>query len=334
MKAIIITEGGIKFGFGHIARCYSLYQAFKVRAIKSKILINGDVSIKKILKDADYQIADWMKDKELFSQLIKNIDISVVDSYYAGLDFYSEVSKQTAVPVYIDDNMRVDYPQGILINGSIYAEELSFSKENDRVYLLGCQYAPLRKEFWEVADKIINKTVKEIMITSGGSDSCGMTIKVLEVLIKNYPNLVKKVVLGRAFPDREKIKNIKDNRVIFIEQPDAITMRQLMLEADIAVSSGGQTIYELARVGTPAIGISIVDNQTANVKAWAKLGFLQAYTGSIKNSDFDAFLVKAVQNLLDFSVRKVRSGIGRKLVDGRGALRITDKILEYAKKET
>ena len=62
--------------------------------------------------------------------------------------------------VYIDDNKRLDYPKGIVVNGSIYAEELNYPHKNGPTYLLGIKYAPLRKEFWEVPEKKIKKRLK------------------------------------------------------------------------------------------------------------------------------------------------------------------------------
>jgi len=59
--------------------------------------------------------------------------------------------------VYIDDNKRLDYPKGVVVNGSIHAKELNYSKKNGVKYLLGPKYIPLRKDFWEVPEKEIKE---------------------------------------------------------------------------------------------------------------------------------------------------------------------------------
>lgn len=330
MKVLILTEGGANIGFGHIARCLALCQAFEERGVIPRFLINGDASINDTLKGKDYRIFDWIREKEQLQQMLQGAEVVVIDSYLANPDFYREISKKTKISVYIDDNMRIEYPDGILINGNIYAEELSFPKKNGMVYLLGCRYTPLRKEFWGVPRKIISESVKEIMVTFGGNDARGMTPIVLQLLIKNYPDLIKKVVLGKAFSNSIEIEKLRDNQTVLIYGPDAITMKQLMLEADIAISSGGQTIYELACLGVPAIGMSVADNQLANVNAWVRLGFLEPIP--VKN-DFDvaSFLLNSLQHLHDSSIRKSRSLIGKQLIDGKGALNAVDRVLEYAR---
>ena len=50
-----------------------------------------------------------------------------------------------------------------------------------------------------------------------------------------------------------------------------------MLEADIAVSAGGQTLFELARVGTPTAAVCVADNQINNLRGFTKLGFLNNF---------------------------------------------------------
>ena len=36
----------------------------------------------------------------------------VIDSYYAPLEFYRKIAKTTALAIYIDDNNRINYPDG------------------------------------------------------------------------------------------------------------------------------------------------------------------------------------------------------------------------------
>ena len=50
MDVFILTEGGKKYGFGHVARCSSIYQAFNKKNISPKFIINGDDSVKSILR--------------------------------------------------------------------------------------------------------------------------------------------------------------------------------------------------------------------------------------------------------------------------------------------
>ena len=51
-------------------------------------------------------------------------------------------------------------------------------------------------------------------------------------------------------------------------------LRDLMMESDLAVCAGGQTTYELAVTGTPAVAMDVFENQAHGVQALARSGAL------------------------------------------------------------
>ena len=104
-------------------------------------------------------------------------------------------------------------------------------------------------------------------------------------------------------------------------------MKEVMINSDIAISACGQTLYELARIGLPAIGICIAENQSQNIKGWEDVGFLE-YIGWYNDKDLENNLKKAISKLKSKEERKTRSAIGKKCVDGQGARRVVSRILE------
>ena len=327
MKVFIITEGSKNIGFGHITRCISLYQAFEERKIIPEFIINGDGSISELLKDINYQMFNWLEERGRLFEKVKDADIAVIDSYLADISFYNTLSDLVKLAVYIDDNKRLDYPKGVVVNGNIYAEELNYPKKEGVKYLLGTKYIPLRKEFWEVPEKKIKEKIESIMITFGGDDMRNMTPKVLKFLRENYPDLKKNVIVGKAFQNIDEIKKNADKNTNLIYYPDANKIKKVMLESDITISAGGQTLYELARVGVPTIGICVAENQLGNVIGWEKTGFLE-YVGWYNKNDILEKIKDAVECLKDVKVRKTIFKIAKRIVDGKGSLRIVDKVIK------
>ncbi len=326
MKVFIITEGGKDIGFGHITRCLSLYQAFEEKGILPEFIINGDNNIEYLLKDVNYQIFNWLDEKNKLFEMVKDSDIAIIDSYLADISLYNKIANLVKISVYIDDNKRLDYPKGIVLNGNIHAETLNYPKKDGIIYLLGTKYTPLRKEFWEVPEKKIKENIESIMVTFGGDDAKNMTPKILEFLNEKYPELNKNVIIGRAYQNIDEIKKCADKNINLIYYPDAEKMKEIMLESDIAISAGGQTLYELARAGVPTIGICVADNQLGNIKEWKKIGFLE-YTGLYNENNIIADIDKLLKNLESIKIRESKSKIGRKFIDGKGSLRITDGII-------
>lgn len=321
----MLTEGSKNIGFGHLTRCISLYQAFEEREITPKFVVNGDETIEDLLKNKNHQIFNWVEERSKIFELMKDADVVIVDSYLANISFHKGLSITVKIPVYIDDDKRSDYPRGIVVNGRIYAEEMDYPKRNGIVYLLGTKYIPLRKEFWEVPKKEIRDKVESVMTTFGGDDMRNMTSKILRSLRENFPDLKKNVIIGKAFRNIDEIKRECDKNTNLVYYPDAKKMKEIMLESDIAISAGGQTLYELARVGVPTIGICVTENQLGNAKGLERAGFLDC-AGGYEKSNLIGKLENLIKHLEDMNVRKNKSETGRKLVDGKGSLRIVKSL--------
>jgi UDP-2,4-diacetamido-2,4,6-trideoxy-beta-L-altropyranose hydrolase len=320
MKVIILTEGGEDIGFGHVARCLSLYQVFETRGHELEFIIAGDDSIKNILQ-IKFKFLNWHEEeKKLFFE-IKNADVVVVDSYLAEYGIYKKISDAITIPVFIDDNCRLGYPRGIVVNWNIHAHDLDYPKDNNVSYLLGPNYIAMRRAFWEVPEKKINQKVTEVMVSFGGDDSKNLTPKVLSFLVRRYPELKKHVVIGPAFKNFNEIEAAADTNTQLIQSPDDTGMKEIMLKSDIAIASGGQTLYELARVGVPPVAVAVADNQRNSVNGWERAGFIEN-AGYWTDKDLMVNLAAKFQRLLDVERRVHASGIGRLKVPGNGAGKI------------
>lgn len=323
MRVLIATEGSSNTGFGHVTRCISLYQAFEEKGMATEFIVNGDNTVYDLLKNTKHIVFNWLKELERFFNLLKEADIAVIDSYLTDYGIYKRISDLVKITVYIDDNRRIDYPDGIVVNGTIFAEKMNYPEREGIIYLLGSRYTPMRKEFWEVPQKRTRNGKENVMITFGGDDSRNMTAKVLKLLVDNCPELTKNVIIGKGFQDTNVLEKIKDKNTKLIYYPNAEGMKNIMLESDIAISAGGQTLYELARTGVPAIAIAVADNQLNNIKGWQKAGFIE-YAGWWEDGGILDNILQKMQLFRNPGSRDEKIKIGRKMADGRGAIRIAE----------
>jgi len=305
-------------GFGHITRCTSLYEAFASEKIVPFFIVNGDESVHPLLHGKRHEIFDWINDKEKLFKLIKNADIVIIDSYMADYKLYEDISRVVQVPVYIDDNKRLDYPPGVVVNGNIYAKYMDYPVTAGVEYLLGTEYIMLRREFLDVGGKKIGKDLEKIMVTFGGDDYRNITPNVLDALKTNYPELKITIIIGGGFQHIEDIEKLSSDKTELIYNASADKMRDVMLESDVAISAGGQTLYELSRTGVPTIAIILAANQIRNVKFWYKTGFVIC-AGTWDDEDLLNRIIESLNDLKDFDLRKEKSKIGKKYVKGNGA---------------
>lgn len=322
MNVFILTEGGKNKGFGHIVRCSSIYHAFKIKDISPIFIINGDDSILPILDDVEFSIKNWLIDLPL----IDTSDIVIIDSYLANEDFYREIFNKSGLLVSFDDDNRINYPGGIVINGNVLSETIDYPFNNNIVYFLGSNFASLRKEYWNINPINIRRTIKNILITFGGDDIRNLTPKILNLICNNFPNINKRVIVGKSFNNINEIEKMADGKTQFIYSPNSKEMLKEMLNSDIAISAGGQTTYEFARIGLPSIAISVADNQTNSILNWQKLGFLE-YAGLWNDEYLFENICEKLNKLFDYEFRKKKQNCGIHIIDGLGAKRIVNGVL-------
>ncbi|MBI3803046.1 MAG: UDP-2,4-diacetamido-2,4,6-trideoxy-beta-L-altropyranose hydrolase [Nitrospirae bacterium] len=326
INVLILTEGGRDVGFGHITRCTALYQAFEERGISTEFIVEGDESVEGLLQGRQYRIMPWRSDLQKLTSLLESAEIIVIDSYLAGIEIYEIISKRAKYPVYIDDYQRIAYPKGLLVNGTLYAEEMDYPQGSERSYLLGSRYILLHKEFWNIRHEEAKETVGRILITFGGDDVRGLTPKIMKLLIDAFPDCKKRVIIGKGFREVNEIERLKDIHTELDYYPDREGMKRAILESDVAVSAGGQTLYELARVGVPAVSIAVAENQLNNVMGWERAGFID-YAGWWESRMLLERVLASLIRLRDKGERVRRSQIGKKLVDGGGSGRVRDFLL-------
>ncbi|MBU0605239.1 MAG: UDP-2,4-diacetamido-2,4,6-trideoxy-beta-L-altropyranose hydrolase, partial [Candidatus Omnitrophica bacterium] len=204
---------------------------------------------------------------------------------------------------------------------------LQYAGKGSLRYLLGTEYTSLRKPFWDVPEKSVSGSIANILVTLGGSESAELVTMLVGFICKNFPQWEKNVVVGSSFSYRERVEKVKDGRTHIFHNIDEKTMKDLMLGSDIAISSGGQTLYELARVGVPVIAISIVDHQLRNIKGLEQAGILR-FAGCSGDGMLPDNVYTAIEYLLPKEARSRLSTAGRRLIDGRGSRRIRDIIHE------
>lgn len=307
MKVFILTEAGKGLGLGHLTRCISLYQAFRKIGVSPHFIIDGDASIKDFLKDKQHSIFKWLANRKKTYDLMEGSDAVIIDSYLADPEFYKKASGLTKKFICIDDNKRLDYPRGLIVNGSVFAEQHRYPKRDNLAYLLGTKYIALRAEFWNVPVKNIKRDLTNILVTFGGIDRSAFVRGLMRHITEKF--------------------NFNFISVNHADMRDARGMCNLMLKSDLCISGGGQTTYELARCGVPTIGICFADNQLMNLEGWSKAGFLD-FLGRYDREDLFKKLDSSLVSMLDYRKRLKMSRIGQRFVDGRGAERVAREILE------
>jgi spore coat polysaccharide biosynthesis predicted glycosyltransferase SpsG len=324
-KVVIFTEGSRQIGMGHLTRSLSLAQALSLLGAEVLFVVAGDDFAQSLVESFKFP-ARMVPLLDSLKELPRG-NIAFVDSYLAGQPFYLRVAQSFEKKLYLDDYFRLDYPEGTILN---YIPGLGIpNKFRNRSLLWGENYHLLRREFWEVPPKEVKPEVKNILVTFGGDDIRNLTPKVAEILLKHLRGVNLHTVVGGGFKNREQLLELAKShpqRVKLHFNLSAEGMKDLMLHCDLAVSAGGQTLFELARVGLPTIAVGVAQNQENNLKGFSKLGFLESPFWWTEEN-FEEKLIGVLEKLLPQRVRKEKSTRGREIIDGKGALRVARFLL-------
>lgn len=325
-QVFIFTEGGKSFGFGHIGRCAALYQAFASRNFTPRLVINGDGAVAAFAKGMNSDVGCWFEGNSLDKLLAAEPDVVVIDSYTAPEAVYRMVSEAVRAAIFLDDYERIFYPLGFVVNPTACPEQFSYPAREGMVYLLGEGYMPLRSVFWDVPQRSVSERVGHILLTMGGSDMKQATPLCYQAIKAEYPAAKKTVILGHGCAPDAALLEQADERTEFVAALDAGQMKARMLEADLAVSAGGQTLYELARCGVPALAVCVADNQVANIRGLKRKGVIED-CGRIDDPGVSTRLQEALRKYKDKEPRQRLVAAGQACVDGQGAFRIVDAVV-------
>ena len=317
MNIFIFSEGGQRNGLGHLSRCVALVQGIsRFRKIKATFVINGDKNARDFIRKqniSSLNMLDWLRNQDKVKNLLKEPHMVIIDSYLAPRSIYDfiyyHVNLSKGRLVCIDDYNRINYPPSIVLNPSIYGNDLNYRLDPVSCLLTGRKAVILRKDFWDIYNKSIKKKVKDILVTFGG--------------VSHISDFAKKIVsfISDKYP-RFKCHFIKPALNLSAED-----ITRLMRKCDICISGGGQTIYELAKTGLPTIGVCLAENQCLNLEAWKEKGFVE-YIGWFRRKDIFKKLECSIERLLPYKERLKRSKIGTNAISRDGMTKLCNSLLK------
>lgn len=335
MKLVIRTDAYTILGTGHVMRCIALGQGIMDRG--------GDVvfitfcsseGLVSRLRSEGFRL-HLLDEPGSFTESVRLIeqerpDWVFLDGYHFDAGYQKAIKGDGYKLMVIDDYVRIDYYHAdIILNQNYGAEDLLYSAGQHATVLLGTKYVMLRKEFLKYRgfERNIPGVAGKLLISMGGADPDNNTLKVLKAVNLIEPSLTVRVVVGAANPHYETlVKEVSGSRQKVEILKGVEDMAPLMAWADIAVSAGGSTVWELAFMGLPSLLCVVADNQENAVRCLARDAVFMSLGRSSELAA--ATLAEAVHRLLnDQEMRSAMSDKCRAVVDGKGIARIFDALM-------
>ncbi|MEO0082217.1 MAG: UDP-2,4-diacetamido-2,4,6-trideoxy-beta-L-altropyranose hydrolase [candidate division WOR-3 bacterium] len=348
---MIRADAGSRMGTGHVMRCLALAQAWRKRG--GDVIFFGRIvspGLRKRIRDEGCRLIslpavhpdpeDWPATARLIRRYTP--EWLVLDGYHFDPEYQQKARIAGVRVLVVDDTAHwSEYHAHVLLNQNMGAERLCYECDPDTRLLLGPRYALLRTEFlkWRCWQHEMPPDARRVLVTMGGSDPDNVTLKVIRALRRIPVKGLEVVVMvgaGNMYRRtleaevRRLVASKQDLRIRLEQQPENVT--ELMAWADVAVSAGGSTCWELAFMGVPTITLVIADNQTMAMREAAKNGAVVCL-GKASRVSATTIRDATLRLCRDYRGRCRMAALGRELVDGTGAFTVVEYLAARCARE-
>jgi UDP-2,4-diacetamido-2,4,6-trideoxy-beta-L-altropyranose hydrolase len=302
---------------GHVKRCLALSEHLK-NSMDCKIaylMHDSDVGEKTVLEYGYITMDTFPEEK---------VDIIITSLPQLSDEYMEELRLRTVFLVCLDDSGRTYFSADIVVRGSIVEELRTCDSACRSKFLLGQDYMALDKQFQDAhnTDRVIQREVKSILVTMGGSDINDFTTIAMDALEKlDMDGIEKKVVVGSAFKNAERLMRRKG----FKFEVDVSNMAELMMNADIIIAGGGMILYELACVGTPGIALCQTDYQEMEGRCFEQEGVV-INSGGKEDITKQGLAFEITSLIGNYGKRKEMAACGKRLIEGKAIYKISNEI--------
>ena len=353
MRVAFRVDSSAKIGSGHLMRCLTLAEALRDKSIYVRFIcrdLTGNlidllnarripVTMLPLLnKDGDDKLGNdpssglevsQAEDAAQTIEVLSGIrpDWLIVDQYCLDAEWERELYQYAGHLMVIDDLANRKHECDVLLDQNYFLDPES--RYTDLAYppcdfLLGPQYALLRKEFEELRLKFVKKkSLNRVLVFLTSGDDQGATMKAMEgIALYGKINHVD-IVIGKANPDISFIRKICQRKNWnFHCQIDY--MPSLISEADLVIGAGGSSNWERCALGVPAVVVILAENQVDIAQALDGIGVVinLGWHTNVHVSDY----VRALSSINE-QVLGAMSQSAFELVDAKGAQKVVSALL-------
>ena len=337
---LIRADGSPRIGTGHVMRCLALAQGWQCAggrvifahaettpAVEQRLRREGFEMVRLDL------IRGSLQDATRTAELARERGASVVADGYCFDTAWQREIKDSGLWLFLWDDYghARHYYADLILNQNLHASPRMYScREPHTRLMLGTRYVQLRRQFrdWSDLRREIPAVARKVLVTLGGSDPSNATTKVIRALAR-LRDVQAVVVVGGSNPELASLQSTVLSMSgqacpirLLVDPPD---MPELMAWADVAVSAGGSTAWELAFMGLPSLMIVLSKNQVDTAAALDCAGVSVSLGGHQQLSV--QRLATALESVLnDLPLRERMNRRGRQLVDGLGNSRVVTRL--------
>lgn len=282
---IFRLDCGNAVGLGHLMRCVALAQAATQKGIRCIFALSKEgADIASRLPGWQFTIAtvSALDEPSEGAQLqalcdYYNAAALVVDSYRVTSRLFERTTQSDVLVVTIDDGLKNLVGHADVVINSARVDSADYRTINPAIVCcVGSEYRLLRQEFVEAnVPAFVDRD--GLVVSFGGSDPFHYTVSLLEALHSINFSAPVCVVTGPAYGDLNTLTQLISASSLSIQHVhNSANMADVWMLARLAVSAAGSSQFELAACRTPAVLVTVAQNQQvlseqASEQGWCKV---------------------------------------------------------------
>jgi UDP-2,4-diacetamido-2,4,6-trideoxy-beta-L-altropyranose hydrolase len=357
-RLVLRADADAQIGGGHLLRMLALGQAWIDRGGEASLLTRresapllerfGKEGIETVtlpalsLADEAAAVRDWAGSR--------NVHFVALDGYQFNTDYQELLAAHPFGVLVVDDFLHhARYVADLILNPNIgiapkdYQDRFENGLFSSAAVLTGLKYCLLRREFRmlagtkhepEGAGQLKLRIPNRVLVTLGGADPDNVSAVILEGLeqlaAEQAPSLFPlqiRLIVGSHNFHHQKLQAAAER----IPHTEVVVSVENMMEhyqwADLAIVAGGSTNWELCLFAVPRLVVVLAENQIAIAQRIEEvgLGLNLGWGGKLLPSK----IAQSVSRLIsDMDLREAQAKRCGDLVDGKGADRVVDSILD------
>lgn len=353
MNVAFRLDASVVIGTGHLVRCISLAQSLQDVGVRCHFVLRQlglDVTWR--VRAAGFEVhelpppdrvpnphshADWagvdeVRDAAETAAVFASVQLDwvVVDHYSFSADWHSRVRAGTGARIAAIDDLG-DRPMSVdvLVDHNYSVDHLA--KYYGRLpvssaLLAGPTYALLSSGYANAPRYVYHAEVRSIGIFMGGVDVHNHSSMALDSCeLAGFRGPVE-VVSTAANPHLSMLRQRIATRSTWSLSEDLPSLTTFFSRHDVQIGAGGGSTWERCCIGVPTLALILAENQRMVLEPLSRLAVLQAASQVLPTVEgLASDLVRMINNS---EFRRVLADNSRRLVDGRGARRVADFLVQ------
>ena len=326
-QVIFRVNAGSQTGLGHFMRCLALAEALQAKG--TDIIFTGNCNlplVSKKLQALNIPLIPFESNESsafLDHYPPKENSWVVMDGYFFMEPLALQIKKSGYRLLMVEDYIRLNrYVADIVVNPNIGAEKLKYQSDSGTLFRQGLDYVFLRQEYLTRKSQHPAKkpSVENLLITLGGSDTTSYFPKILKALDFLHESCNVRIVGTEAVRELKEFKDskLKDKMELL---PLVEDYPSLLHWADLALTAGGSTCWELSYLGVPFVTLILAENQAPIAEGLSerKAAMNAGWITALEPGRLEEILKRLFRNPEE---RALLLNNASALVDGKGVERI------------